>query len=208
MDTWLQSVSKMHMWTIRLSRARRMLSKMNAYKAHERSYCGGRWSWEPLVPPCSIGDTLLFSPLLCIDEETPDGAWEVALRGPSCSSSRTDSYRMCCINWRTERKAIGQRKEISFLTTLRMKHFYFIFPNFAKIKSGLRDHHAVYASPLPTFQYLNQSLLNLVCITWHLSPSTEELFGKNNRGFGLENRKYGSRGPSRWPRGTMRKSWH
>jgi hypothetical protein len=31
----------------------------------------------------------------------------------------------------------------------------------------------------------------------------EELFGRKSSGFGLENREYGFRDPSRWPRGTL-----
>jgi hypothetical protein len=31
----------------------------------------------------------------------------------------------------------------------------------------------------------------------------EELLGRNSSGSGLENREYGSRDPSRWPRGTL-----
>jgi hypothetical protein len=49
--------------------------------------------------------------------------------------------------------------------------FLAYFPNFEKIKVGLWDHLAVCVSPRSTFEFLNQSLLNLVCISWHLSPS-------------------------------------
>jgi hypothetical protein len=37
-------------------------------------------------------------------------------------------------------------------------------------------HHAVCVSPLLTFERLNQSLLNLVRTSWHLSPSQQSLF--------------------------------
>jgi hypothetical protein len=33
--------------------------------------------------------------------------------------------------------------------------------------------------------------------------TTEELLGRKNSGSGLENREYGRRDPSRWPRGTL-----
>jgi hypothetical protein len=47
------------------------------------------------------------------------------------------------------------------------------FPYFEKIKVGLSDHHAVCVCipPQLTFDFLNQSLLNLVRISRHLSPS-------------------------------------
>jgi hypothetical protein len=35
-----------------------------------------------------------------------------------------------------------------------------------------------------------------------LVSTTEELLGRKNSGFDLENREYGCRDPSRWPRGT------
>jgi hypothetical protein len=47
-------------------------------------------------------------------------------------------------------------------------HSLAYFPYFEKIKAGLCDLHE---SPPLTFDCLNQSLLNLVCISWHLSPS-------------------------------------
>jgi hypothetical protein len=40
-----------------------------------------------------------------------------------------------------------------------------------KVKVGLWDHFAVCVSPLSTFKCLEQSLWNLVCISWHLSTS-------------------------------------
>jgi hypothetical protein len=36
-----------------------------------------------------------------------------------------------------------------------------------------------------------------------LVSTTEELLGRKRRGSGLENREYGRRDPSRWPRGTL-----
>jgi hypothetical protein len=36
-----------------------------------------------------------------------------------------------------------------------------------------------------------------------LESTTEELLGRKSSGFGLENREYGRRLPSRWPRGTL-----
>jgi hypothetical protein len=47
------------------------------------------------------------------------------------------------------------------------------FPCFDKIKAGLWDHLAVCVSLCPPsiFECLNQSLWNLVRISWHLSPS-------------------------------------
>jgi hypothetical protein len=36
-----------------------------------------------------------------------------------------------------------------------------------------------------------------------LVSTTEELLGRNSSGSGLENRKYGRRDPSLWPRGTL-----
>jgi hypothetical protein len=43
---------------------------------------------------------------------------------------------------------------------------------------------------------LERSLLNLV-------STTEELLEWKNSGFGLENREYGHRNPSLWPRGIL-----
>jgi hypothetical protein len=43
---------------------------------------------------------------------------------------------------------------------------------------------------------LERSLFSLV-------STIEELLGKKNNGSGLERREYGSRNPSRWPRGTL-----
>jgi hypothetical protein len=51
------------------------------------------------------------------------------------------------------------------------------FPYFEKMKAGLCDLHVVCVSvnsptPAPlTFEYLNQLLRNLVCITWQLDRS-------------------------------------
>jgi hypothetical protein len=36
-----------------------------------------------------------------------------------------------------------------------------------------------------------------------LVSTTEELFERTSSGSGLENQEYGSRDPSRWPRGTL-----
>jgi hypothetical protein len=36
-----------------------------------------------------------------------------------------------------------------------------------------------------------------------LVSTNEELLGRNSSGSGLENREYGRRYPSRWPRGTL-----
>jgi hypothetical protein len=57
--------------------------------------------------------------------------------------------------------------------------FLAYFPYFEKIKVDLWDRHAVCLHvcvwPLPNFEFLNQSLWNVVCISWHLSPSQKLL---------------------------------
>jgi hypothetical protein len=51
-----------------------------------------------------------------------------------------------------------------------------------------------------------QILWELVCLergTLSLVSTIEELLGRISSGSGLENREYGRRDPSRWPRGTL-----
>jgi hypothetical protein len=61
---------------------------------------------------------------------------------------------------------------------LSIFHLLAGFPYFEKINLGLWKHHAACMSvnpPLSTFECLNQSLWNLVCLSWHLSSSNSIL---------------------------------
>jgi hypothetical protein len=52
----------------------------------------------------------------------------------------------------------------------------------------------------------HQILGEVVGLEWGpliLVSTIEELFERKSSGFGLENREYGHRDPSRWPRGTL-----
>jgi hypothetical protein len=64
--------------------------------------------------------------------------------------------------------------DFNWLKAKSISYIFSLLPYFEKMKVGLWDHHAVYVSvyfPLSNIECLNQSLRNLVFISWHLDSS-------------------------------------
>jgi hypothetical protein len=80
-----------------------------------------------------------------------------------------------------ESKVSGQQRNSYFIDSKSRMYFILFyllasFSYFEKMKIGLCDNHAVSMySPLLIYECLNQSLWNLVCISWHPSPSQRHI---------------------------------
>jgi hypothetical protein len=78
-------------------------------------------------------------------------------------------YSMERIGWRSW--SSRHRPIIFFIAPLLRYNCVSLLSSFKKIRVGLCNLHAVCEFPVSTFKAWNESSWNLVCISWHLSPS-------------------------------------